>query len=46
MTKTFRKIIAAAGLAIILTLSLSSCHREGCPNKIVQATSAGPDWQA
>ncbi len=39
MSKKFSitKVFFAAGLAVILTLSLSSCgHKEGCPNKITE----------
>lgn len=31
------KVFIAAGLAVMLTISVSSCgHKEGCPNKITE----------
>jgi len=37
MKINFSKIFFAAGLAILLTVSLTSCHpKEGCPNKITE----------
>ena len=34
-----RKALVVIAITGALGVSLTSCHREGCPNKITQATS-------
>ncbi|MFN0274647.1 MAG: hypothetical protein ACKVPJ_02785 [Chitinophagales bacterium] len=41
--RSFRKLLLAAGFLAIIGASLSSCHREGCPNKITNTTSKSVD---
>ena len=36
---SIRKVFVLIAIAGTLGVSLTSCHREGCPNKITQATS-------
>ncbi|MEZ5014923.1 MAG: hypothetical protein R2794_11590 [Chitinophagales bacterium] len=42
--KTVKRLAIAAGLAVVFTLSLSSCgHKEGCPNKITEVAGVRID---
>ena len=35
--RSITRVFIAAGLAVLLTVSISSCgHKEGCPNKITE----------
>ncbi|MBK7444097.1 MAG: hypothetical protein IPL12_09135 [Bacteroidetes bacterium] len=35
--RSITRVFIAAGLAVMLTVSISSCgHKEGCPNKITE----------
>jgi len=36
-TRSISKVFIAAGLVVMLTVSISSCgHKDGCPNKITE----------